>query len=234
MLNFVTETHVGQLRLKNEDHVLAAPQSSVFVLADGVGGNKNGEVASQIACESVVQCMAQGESLQQAILSAHVAIQDAAIAKPDYDGMATTIVACSIDRAIFQISWVGDSRAYIWNGSYLQQLTRDHSYVEHLIAEEEITRQEAATHPFRHVLMHALGSGEIELLRIDTVSGSLSEGDYLLLCSDGLTGEVNDEDIATIMESELSLEDKAHCLIETANNNGGRDNITVALMQYHT
>lgn len=234
MLNFTTETHVGQLRLKNEDSVMVSPEVSAFVLGDGVGGNRNGEIASRVACDSVIQQLAYGQSLQKAILFAHKKIQELAAAQPDLSGMATTLVACHIEGAIFQISWVGDSRAYLWNGSYLQQLTRDHSYVEHLIAEGEITRQEAESHPFRHILMYALGSGEDELLRIDTVSGSLSEGDYLLLCSDGLTGEVKEEDIATILESELSLEDKAHCLIETANNNGGRDNISVALIQYHT
>ncbi|PID44844.1 MAG: serine/threonine protein phosphatase [Proteobacteria bacterium] len=232
MLRFATETDKGHVRKINEDSLLAAPKLGLWVLADGVGGNQSGEIASKMACGYMLNEVARGTPLQQALFNSHKAIQVASENDRNLDGMATTIVACHIDQSVYQISWVGDSRGYIWNGSFLQQLTRDHSYIEQLVEEEKISRLEAATHPYRHVLLHALGSGDVDLLRVDTVSGSLSDGDVVLLCSDGLTEEVNDEDIARILESELDLRDKAHCLLETSKNNGGRDNISIILIQY--
>lgn len=232
MINYAVASDIGKVRKKNEDSYFVDPDNEIWIVADGVGGNKNGEIASQLAAQTIDRRIRQGASVQEAIMEAHKVILKAGEDNPSFQGMATTVVVCKIHNSAWEISWVGDSRAYLWNGEYLQRLTTDHSYAQHLIDEEEITEDEADQHPMRHVLMHALGSGEIELLRIDTVSGSLAEGDQVLMCTDGLCGLVPDSTLEDVLEQKLSVKKSLDDMLQLALDAGGTDNITAILMSY--
>ena len=141
----------------------------------------------------------------------------------------TTLVAALITDEHYEVAWVGDSRVYLWDGE-LKQLTSDHSYVQELVDQGAITAEQAKTHPHRNVVTQALGVTEPEILRVDTVKGDFTNGD-LLLCSDGLTEEVDDEYIAYVMSRNLEPQETVDHLIIAALDNGGSDNVTVVLIQ---
>ncbi len=232
MIEFAATSDIGKVRKKNEDSFFVDPEHEIWIVADGVGGNRNGEIASQLTAQTIDRRVRQGASIQEAIMDAHKTILKAGEDNPDFQGMATTVVVCKIHQNAWEVSWVGDSRAYQWNGEYLQRLTRDHNYAQQLLDEEAISLEDANNHPMRHVLMHALGSGEIELLRIETVSGSLNDGDELLLCTDGLCGLVPDSTLEDVLAQKLSLEKSLDDMIQLALDAGGTDNITAILMRY--
>jgi protein phosphatase len=232
MIEFAATSDIGKVRKKNEDSFFVDPEHEIWIVADGVGGNRNGEIASQLTAQTIDRRVRQGASIQEAIMDAHKTILKAGEDNPDFQGMATTVVVCKIHQNAWEVSWVGDSRAYQWNGEYLQRLTRDHNYAQQLLDEDAISPEDANNHPMRHVLMHALGSGEIELLRIETVSGSLNDGDQLLLCTDGLCGLVPDSTLEDVLAQKLSLEKSLDDMIQLALDAGGTDNITAILMRY--
>ncbi|MCP5206886.1 MAG: serine/threonine-protein phosphatase [Hahellaceae bacterium] len=233
MIEFAATSDIGKVRKKNEDSFFVDPEHEIWIVADGVGGNRNGEIASQLTAQTIDRRVRQGASIQEAIMDAHKTILKAGEDNPDFQGMATTVVVCKIHQNAWEVSWVGDSRAYQWNGEYLQRLTRDHNYAQQLLDEDAISPEDANNHPMRHVLMHALGSGEIELLRIETVSGSLNDGDQLLLCTDGLCGLVPDSTLEDVLAQKLSLEKSLDDMIQLALDAGGTDNITAILMRYN-
>jgi protein phosphatase len=233
MIEFAATSDIGKVRKKNEDSFFVDPEHEIWIVADGVGGNRNGEIASQLTAQTIDRRVRQGASIQEAIMDAHKTILKAGEYNPDFQGMATTVVVCKIHQNAWEVSWVGDSRAYQWNGEYLQRLTRDHNYAQQLLDEDAISPEDANNHPMRHVLMHALGSGEIELLRIETVSGSLNDGDQLLLCTDGLCGLVPDSTLEDVLAQKLSLEKSLDDMIQLALDAGGTDNITAILMRYN-
>lgn len=229
-IDFYVDTHAG-LREVNEDSYLSLPDYGVWVIADGMGGHGAGDTASQIAVLEIVRQIKQNVSLTQAIASAHQAIQTAALNGEGNSDMGTTVVAVKLDGLRYEIAWVGDSRAYLWNGA-LQQLTTDHSYVQLLLNSGMITQTEALNYPGRNIVVQALGVGGMNkaAINIDQVFGELNHGDSLLLCSDGLTGEVSDESIAAILAEKFSSKCKATRLIEAALAAGGKDNVTVTVI----
>jgi protein phosphatase len=138
-----------------------------------------------------------------------------------------------VQRDRFEVAWVGDSRAYLWNGR-LQQLSQDHSYVQELIEQGAITAEQARSHPHRNVVTQALGVTDPDNLRVETISGELKPGMQLLLCSDGLTEEVDDSEIErTLSRSDLSAQECVDQLIVAALDGGGSDNVTVVLVRRH-
>jgi serine/threonine protein phosphatase PrpC len=141
------------------------------------------------------------------------------------------VVAAKLDGLHYEIAWVGDSRAYWWNGS-LHRLTTDHSYVQQLLNAGLITESEIPEHPYRHVISQALGVGGTETadIKVDLVSGELGEDDALLLCSDGLSGEVADDDIAAILAETAGAQARVERLIKAALEAGGKDNVTVIVL----
>jgi protein phosphatase len=224
-------TDTGRQRRANEDSMLA--RSPLFVVADGMGGARAGEVASRLAIESFQHGLedttdAEG-SLAAHARAANVSIHERSQADAEHAGMGTTLTAVYVGAEEVAIAHVGDSRAYCLREGELLRLTDDHSLVDELIRQGKLTPEEAVEHPQRSVITRALGpEAEIE---IDTRSYRARDGDVYLLCSDGLTTMVPDPLLAEILLAHGRLRDAGEALIAAANEAGGRDNITVVLLR---
>ncbi len=225
-------TDVGLVRPGNEDALAIFPPEC-YMVADGMGGHVAGEVASSLLVK-VVQKELQGKSsikeeeLRSAILVAHGKIQQAAQDTPAYSGMGTTATLFHIHDGLLYWAHVGDSRLYILRNRILTQITRDHSYVEELVERGKLTESEARVHPQKNMLTRAVGmEGKLE---VDGGRYTLVEGDILLLATDGLMNMVSDESICRILQEEK--DDKAARLVSEALAAGGRDNVTVIVLEY--
>lgn len=231
MIEFGHLSHVGLRRELNEDTYYANADLGLWLVADGMGGHEFGEVASALAREVIVEKVRQGESLEAAIRSADEEIIRHSRQRREALPMGTTVAAVRITDHRFEVAWVGDSRAYVWNGQ-LCQLSQDHSYVQELVERGAITAEQARSHPHRNVVTQALGVTGTDNLEVETISGRLEPGMQLLLCSDGLTEEVGDADIARIVaRTELSAQECVDHLVMAALEHGGSDNITVVLLR---
>ena len=224
-------THVGLVRTANEDACFADAALGLWIVADGMGGHAAGEIASAIAIAEITRATRQGESLPEAIESAHRAIHAAAEEGKGGWNMGSTVVALKLDGLHYQIAWVGDSRAYVWDGS-LRQLTKDHSYVQMLLDNGLIEADEVHSHPSRNIISQGLGVGGVDgkTVKVDLVEGDLTAGETLLLCSDGLTGEVDDAAIQSILTETEDNTERVDHLIAAALAAGGSDNVTVILV----
>ncbi|MEX2550457.1 MAG: Stp1/IreP family PP2C-type Ser/Thr phosphatase [Nitriliruptoraceae bacterium] len=230
------DTDVGQVREGNEDALLI--RDSVYAVADGMGGHLAGEVASATALEPVEHLDGKifqdathaVTALRDAVVAANERVSKLAKDNPNYRGMGTTLTAALVEGRRLHVAHVGDSRAYLLRDGQFSQLTDDHTLVQHLIDEGEITREEAARHPQRSVVTRAIGvSDDVD---VDSMSLDLQGNDQLLLCSDGLTGVVEDEVIATTLLEHADPDEAVAALIALANEAGGPDNITVLLLRY--
>ncbi len=219
-------TDKGKKREKNEDSVYA--DGTLFIIADGMGGHNAGEVASRMATDIISERLKglkenRREEITDAVAFANAEIYKAA--EGQFSGMGTTVDVCLFDGKSLHIGHVGDSRVYLLHDGELTKLTVDHSYVEMLLSKGEITREEADNYPMKNMITRAVGvSGGITT---DYYEKSVSEGGILLLCTDGLTNAVSENDIKNILESEKDIKNAVKRLIDTANANGGPDNITV-------
>jgi protein phosphatase len=226
---------VGCVRTNNEDSFLVDAGLGIYIVADGMGGAEAGEVASQLAVQSVHSFLKStsirdADTLVRAIQHANQRILDAASADPRLRGMGTTIVCLLETGAECVVANVGDSRAWMLQGESLVQLTQDQSWVNEVGRPLGISEENLRVHPMRHVLTMALGvSPEI---RIQVFPVELPPGSLVLLSTDGLHGPVPEEEIREILLRPISLEDRAHLLIEAAREAGGPDNITVVLIQH--
>lgn len=220
----------GKVRELNEDCLLVQPGAGLWLIADGMGGYAAGEIASKIVAEKVAWAVANGYNLTDSLESANKAILDALTNGEGGQGMGSTAVALQLDHGKYQVAWVGDSRAYKWDGTALQQLTRDHSYVQQLIDRGALSHEEARNHPQRNVITQALG-GTVAGVKIDTAEGMLYRGERIMLCSDGLTSELDDADIAEIFAREGGCQETVNTLVEMANLRGGHDNISVIIVE---
>jgi len=243
------QTDVGCVRKHNEDNFLLDAELGFFIVADGLGGHAAGEVASQIVVEKMGQFIAQtveqdrtwpleydvnlaydGNRLKVALMLTDQAILEDIRSNPERESMGSTVVACLVRGAKVTLVHVGDSRAYLLNDQGIQQVTRDHSWVAEQVANGILTPDEARKHPFRNVITQALGNGAD--LDIAVQELQVSELDRLLLCSDGLSGMVQDKEIWRIVQKSESLETAAQELISVARTNGGEDNITVLIIGF--
>jgi len=228
---YAESSDVGCVRELNEDSIYS--QSGMWVVADGMGGHACGEVASAMAVEEVVEYYKEFALLDDAIQSAHLDIKEAGeLETRGKLGMGTTVVAMVADKLNYKIAWVGDSRAYLWDGvsGNLMQISRDHSLMTRLIDSGLITAKDAMTHPQRHLITQCVGSVEVELLKVDMIDREWDYKQQVLLCSDGLTDEVTEEQISEIMAADLSNSEKVAELIDKAKQAGGRDNISVIII----
>ena len=224
-------TDVGRQRSANEDDFVLAPP--FFAVADGMGGAKAGEVASAMATEVFEGESDSGEpaetKLARMLREANKRIHDLAVADESHRGMGTTLTAAKVTGDEISLAHVGDSRAYRMRDGELEQLTKDHSLVAELERSGQITPEAAEHHPQRSIITRALGpEPEVE---VDTYTVTGREGDLFLLCSDGLTSMISDEEIGSILRSADSLDAAADALVRAANQSGGRDNITVVLFR---
>ena len=227
-------TDVGRQRSSNEDNFFEGhPRVPILAVADGMGGARAGEVASQMAVEVFAEMGADGEGpeklLEAIAKEANRRIYELAQKDESRAGMGCTLTAAFVGDGEITIGHVGDSRAYRLRGEELEQLTSDHSLVEELVRQGKLTAEEAEVHPQRSIITRALGpEPDVE---VDSFTHSAKPDDVYLLCSDGLTGMVQDERIAKILLARSSLKQAAEALIAAANENGGRDNITVVLFR---
>ena len=225
---------VGRVRTVNQDLPLERP--NLFAVADGMGGHVGGEVAARVAVETLDQAFERTQTvdgLREAFSEANAAVWHESQSNSDLRGMGTTLTAVALvngpeGRDVLALANVGDSRAYVFSGGEMTQVTDDHSLAEERMRHGEITEQEAAVHPQRHILTRALGvSAEVDA---DMWELELGTGDRVLLCSDGLTNEVGSDEIAGILGEVDDPGEAAQQLVEAANEHGGADNITVVVV----
>ena len=223
---FGSRTDVGSVREQNEDSLIVNPP--LFVVADGMGGHAAGEVASEIAVNTIQELApdhADAEALGHAVEEANRDIINAALAGEGREGMGTTVTAAILERDKLVIAQVGDSRAYLLHNGELTQLTRDHSLMANMIEAGQITPEEARFHPNRSVITRALGNDPDTLP--DLYEINVEDGDRLLLCSDGLYSMLEDDEIAAVMRRVSDPQRCASTLVNGAIAAGGHDNITV-------
>jgi protein phosphatase len=242
-------TDTGRKRSHNEDRFLINDTEQLYMVADGLGGQAAGEVAAALATrvvERFVRCAHEldpqhwphgrdprlspaANRLQNAILQAHSQLQMAGAAQPNWRGMGTTLTAALVEDERVTIGHVGDSRAYLWRNHLLEQLTRDHSLVARYVELGILTREQAQVHPLRHTLTCALGA--VEHPTVDLVELQCEPGDRLLLCSDGLTKMVPEDEISEALAGiNGHAAPAAASLIKRANECGGDDNITAVVL----
>ncbi len=237
-LSIGAATDVGRIRTGNEDAFIAEPL--VFGVADGMGGHQAGEVASAIAVQKMRDHLGEGaatvEAAEAAVVDANNAIFNGARSNSEQRGMGTTLTAMIVladgadgeSTRRFVLLNVGDSRTYRLRGTQLRRVTVDHSYVQELVSTGHITEIEARSHPRRNIVTRALG---IEpTVRVDTWVLPFVKGDRYLLCSDGLVDEVDDVEIAEVMAANPDAQRAAQALVDAANEHGGRDNVTVVVV----
>jgi protein phosphatase len=242
-------TDVGRRRQHNEDAFACEPELALFVVADGMGGHAAGEIASELAVKSlsdfasafknqpdftwpfgVEKRLSPAENLLvNGIKLANRSVCALAQDHPEYSGMGTTIVACRIDEDRAIVGHVGDSRTYLLRGGELSLKTEDHSWVNEQVQQQLLSEEEAKNHRWRNIITRALGNRfEVE---VDHTSFDLEVGDTVVLCTDGLTGPVSEGQIAEILGETLpDVEAACERLVETANEQGGPDNITVVVV----
>ena len=232
-------TDVGMVRPENQDFLYVSegavgPLPNLCILADGMGGHRAGDLASRTAVESMLRHLSAAESaqklpalLQEGLQQANEEVLRLSSANEAYRGMGTTLVACvSMDRELTVLN-VGDSRLYLFRDGELLQITRDHSYVEEMIRQGQMKKDSAEYRMYKNLITRAVGIDprvEADLFEVELLAG-----DLILLCSDGLTNMVEDEEIRILLGSSASLEEKAGLLVRLAKENGGRDNISVIL-----
>lgn len=232
-------TDIGNTREMNQDYLYSSEESvgklpNLFLVADGMGGHKAGEFASRYVVEHIVRSIKGSKEeeavrvLSESIETANRKLKEYADAHQQMRGMGTTIVAAVIQGRTLLVANVGDSRLYIV-GDEITQVTQDHSLVQEMVRLGQMDPQSAKNHPDKNIITRAVGVSE--KVKIDIFERQLRAGEYIILCSDGLTNMVEDSVILQILHGAGSLSDKAERLIELANKNGGKDNITVIIIE---
>jgi len=231
VIEHAERSDTGQVRPANEDSFLV--RSPLFVVADGMGGANAGEVASRAAVETFAAGLPAGEDpgprLAEAVRAANRRINQESEADSSRRGMGTTVTAALIGDSSVTLAHVGDSRAYLIRSGQISQLTQDHTLVDELVRQGTLTEAEAAVHPQRSIITRALGPEPS--VEVDVEDHALEAGDVLLLCSDGLSGMVGNQEMLAIVDGSKSLPAAAKALIDAANVAGGKDNITVLLVR---
>jgi serine/threonine protein phosphatase PrpC len=237
----VSQTDIGRVRLVNEDRAAIRSELnglSLAIVADGMGGHQAGDVASQMAVDLIQERLKTIHSdmpineckkkLRQAIEKANESIYEFAAQRENYHGMGTTVVVTIASQELLLIGHIGDSRAYKIDSESITQLTEDHSLVNELVKSGQITLEEASQHPRRNVLLRALGTEPG--IEVDIYEVPWKQGEIVLLCTDGLSGLLDESTIWDLVKAEADLETAARQLIHSALDAGGDDNVTVILM----
>ena len=240
MLKTFSVTNIGRKRKMNQDYVYSSEQPigrlpNLFLVADGMGGHNAGEYASKVTVETIVENIGDSPEtdavriFDEAIQSANARIRKLAAASPLLEGMGTTVVAATCQGESLCVANVGDSRLYVVNCHEIRQITRDHSWVEEMVLRGGIVREEARNHPDKNIITRAVGAEDT--VQADFFTVHLQEGDTILMCTDGLTNMLEDEEILMILDGARNIVEKAQALVDAANENGGKDNISVILIE---
>ena len=239
MIKTFSITDIGKKRKLNQDYVYTSetpvgPLPNLFLVADGMGGHKAGDYASRCAIETIVDYIGRTGDvepvgiLEAAVARANEMVRYKASSDEAYNGMGTTLVAATIEGNRMRVANVGDSRLYVVGSRKINQITRDHSYVEEMVRMGEIRRDQARSHPDKNIITRAVGAEEN--IAVDFFDVTLQPGDIVFMCSDGLTNMIEAEEIRMILQGKRDLVEKAESLVNAANNNGGKDNIAVVLI----
>lgn len=233
-------TDVGRKRQINQDYIFSCENAigslpNLFIVADGMGGHKAGDFASKCCVETIVDTIKKSKLktpigiIEEAITSANTKIVEEASANIDLEGMGTTVVIAVVIEDNVYVANIGDSRLYLITDG-IRQITEDHSLVEAMIRTGEIGREEARNHPNKNVITRAVGTNRLVLA--DFFEIQINEGDVLLLCSDGLSNMLEDDEIFSIVQKNAdSMEEAGKELVDQANENGGKDNIGIVLVK---
>lgn len=232
-------TDIGIKRKVNQDSIFYSDMPvgnlpNLFIVADGMGGHKAGDFASNFAVKSFLENIKNSNQdnfitiMNEALQKTNFALFTKSHENPDFEGMGTTFVAATLKGNQLYVLNVGDSRLYV-AGDRFTQITRDHSWVEEMVTKGEMAREEARTHSKKNLITRAVGADEDVMA--DFFEVCINSGEIILLCSDGLSNMVENNDIHAILQKDIILEDKGRMLVATANNNGGTDNISVVLIE---
>lgn len=239
MLKTFSKTDIGRKRQLNQDAIYTSEQPvgklpNLFLVADGMGGHNAGDYAARMTLDTVVKHIGASAGTEpdaifgDAISAANTIVRDRAAKQPELEGMGTTLVAASCEGNILHVANVGDSRLYIVSDRKIKQITRDHSWVEEMVRRGGLGREEAKHHPDKNIITRAVGAEDT--VKIDFFHVTLEEGDMILMCTDGLTNMLEDEEILNTLEVSGDIVEKAEELVRLANERGGRDNISVVLI----
>ena len=233
-------TDIGRRRTMNQDYVYASEQpvgnlKNLLIVADGMGGHNAGDLASRYTVELMVEYITNEKDekrpvslLSSAIHHANELVMEKARSAKEYEGMGTTIVAATVTDGCLYVANVGDSRLYLIRDD-IRQITKDHSLVEEMVRSGKLKKEEARKHPNKNVITRAVGVER--KVNIDFFDLRVRKGDKILLCSDGLSNMLEDSEICAIVKSGGDVEERARKLITAANQNGGKDNISVVLVE---
>ena len=235
----------GLTRNLNQDAILVCneplgPLPNLFIVADGMGGHKAGEIASKTSVETITKYITEFKGQEfvlqdnyldlivSAIQEANKNVYNMSESDPEKKGMGTTLIACTITKEKIIMAHVGDSRGYCLTNDKILQITADHTYVEEMVQAGQITAEQASQHPSRHVITRAVGTyGPLE---VDGIVRPIEDTTAVLICSDGLSDMMNDDKIKEIVNSQGFVQDRAKQLIDEANSKGGHDNITAIII----
>ncbi len=223
---------VGQVRSRNEDRMAVDPSKGIVVVADGMGGAPAGDLASAMAVQEVVLGLHAGEGMEESIQRANGKIVEMAEVQPTFSGMGTTLTALkvSLESWSYVLGHVGDSRAYLLSGDVFSQISRDHTMVRDMVDAGKIPQSAEREHPLGHILSRVLGTEDD--VEVDLVEGTARDGDCFLLCSDGLTKVMEEEEVEEWVRRAGSqpLEEVVDAMVAEGNLRGAPDNITVAFL----
>lgn len=233
------KTDIGSKRSMNQDYMYCNTESvgsfqNLLIVADGMGGHRAGDYASRLCVETMVQSLEKSAHktpvslFEEAVTAANKAVFEESASHVEYEGMGTTVVACTLEENTLYIANIGDSRLYLIRDG-IEQITDDHSLVEEMVKQGNITESEARIHPQKNIITRALGINEE--VQADFFEIDVEQGDVIMLCSDGLSNMIEDEDMEYIVKNSDTLQTAAESLVARANENGGNDNITVVLAE---
>lgn len=233
------KTDVGRKRSMNQDYFYCNENTvgsfqNLFIVADGMGGHKAGDHASRLCVEQMVASVKETKHttpvtmFEEAVNRANAAVYEESVEHIEYEGMGTTMVACTCQEDRMYVANIGDSRLYLLRDR-IEQITDDHSLVEELVKNGNLTESEARVHPQKNIITRALGTEN--QVSADYFEVSINQGDIILMCSDGLSNMLDDDDMEYILKHSDTLEKAGEALISQANQNGGEDNITAVLVK---
>ena len=239
MIKAYALSDVGACRSVNQDYVFCTTKPvgklpNLFIVADGMGGHKAGDMASKFSVETFIEQVQQSTSdnpvsiISDAIKYTNTELINLAATSEDYRGMGTTFVVATIIGKSIYVANVGDSRLYILDEDF-SQVTRDHSYVEEMVSNGTIDREEARNHEQKNLITRAMGGGSTVIA--DFFEVELAGNETIFMCSDGLSNMIEDDRIASVLSGSEDIIYKAEKLIQTANNNGGKDNISLVIIE---
>lgn len=226
---------IGNYRDINEDYLSYAEQNDgkLYVIADGMGGHNAGEIASKLAVDTLINGFKNDfvddeDTIRSLIVAANYEVYNLSQSKEDYNGMGTTVTACILRKNDITIGNVGDSSLYIIKNKIIKKVTKDNSYVQELLDKGKITLEEAKTHPNKNLITRALGTSPS--IQVDIYKMSKNEIKYILLCTDGLTNELEPFEMYDIINNN-NLKEACQLLVDKAKDKGGRDNISLILIE---